>query len=195
MHMAGTFRASTLKSNFMDGIITDRVPKFKTTIVLYPFNGPIDPAPHKQFIKNQWWIDKGRVPKYEVRVTSDTAPLLKLAILLLSWTEYKGIDLEAIDRERMGTIYDLVTSGKKPSTDTGREQKPTVNKVFTSLGTHFKVRIHFKKESTVYEGAEKWYQAKVIRGSTVDATSDYQVNNPSTFGRLIEDYNHIAGLR
>lgn len=153
--------------------------------ILKAFNGPIKPA-----LINRW-IHKARpVPKYKKRVTPDkTRPELKQAIAFLSSCNHEGIDLREVDRQRLGADYDLVTSGKKPTTEQGRKRKPEIKKLVTNAN------LSFISDKAIYSGAEKWYSARVIRGSIVDATSDFEINNPSTFARLIEDYDRIAGLR
>ena len=156
------------------------------SFIVKAFNGPIDP---RSYSARGAMTYQERTPKYRVRVTSDTAPLLKLAIFLLSWTEYKSIDLQAVDHENMGADYDLVTSGKKPSVEWGRKRKPKLNEFMRKIG------LSYIKESTIYGEAEKWYHARVIRGSVAQAISDYEINNSSTFETLLGTCDHIAGIR
>jgi hypothetical protein len=89
----------------------------------------------------------------------------------------------------MGADYDLVTSGEKPATRAARERKSKINEFMREI------EASFIKESTIYGEAEKWYHARVIRGSITEAASDYGTNNASTFERLIETCDHIAGIR
>lgn len=153
--------------------------------IIKAFNGPIDPM-----LQNRWGTSKDiPVPKYGIRVTAESAPVLKTALLILSWLEYKGIDIESVDREHMGANYEPVTSGEKPSTDEGRKRKSKINEFIRMLG------LHYMNEATIREGAIKWYQARVIRGSIVEAASDYDIGNPSTFSRMIEDFDRVAGRR
>lgn len=156
------------------------------SFIVQAFNGPINPIPYRVMGAT---TDHKRTPKYRVKVTSDTASLLKLAIFLLSWTEYKDIDLQAVDRGNMGADYDLVTSGKKPSSEWGRKRKPKINELMHKIG------LSCIKESTIYGKAEKWYRARVKWGSVADAASYYEINNSSTFEKLIETCDHIAGIR
>lgn len=156
------------------------------SFIVKAFNGPIEPIPYRVMGAATY---QQRTPKPKVRVTSDTAPLLKLAVLLLSWAEYKGIDLEAVDRERMGTDYELVTSGKKPSTEQGRKRKPEINNLIRKMG------LSFTYEKTIHNEVEMWYHARVIRGSIAEAASDYVINSSSTFENLIRICDHIAGIR
>ena len=158
---------------------------FIDSFIVKAFNGPIDPIPYRVMGAMPY---QERTPKYRVRVTSDTAPLLKLAVFLLSWTEYKDIDLQAVDHENMGANYDLVTSGKKPSSEWGRKRKPKLNEFMRKIG------LSHIKESTIYGEAKKWYHARVIRGSVTEATSDYGISR-AAFEDLIETCDHIAGLR
>lgn len=158
--------------------------KLADDFILKGFNGPIEPAIHNR------WVHKARpVPKYNERVTSEGAWPLLVGVFYLTWCEYEGMDLKELDRMKMGQNYEVVTSGAKPSTNWGRSQKPRINKLCRDMGMSF---INY---DTIRKGAEKWYQARVIRGSIVDAASDYEINNPSTFSRLIENYDRIAGLR
>jgi hypothetical protein len=154
--------------------------------IVKAFNGPKQPIPSQvmgAIIYNQ------RKPRYRVRITHEKAPLLKLAVFLLSWIEVKGLDLEAIARSIVGDDHDLVISGEKPSTKTGREHKPMWNEFLRN-----DLKSSFIKESTVYKLAEKWYCARVIRGSVTQAASDYGMTRLAFEGE-IEDYDHVAGLR
>ncbi len=158
--------------------------KLADDFILKGFNGPIEP------MLQQRWVHKDRpIPKSKVKVTFEGAPTLLVALLYLSWCEHEGMDLQELDRMKMGHNYALVTSGAKPPTKWGRSQKPRINKLCRDMG------MRFISYDAIRNGAEKWYQARVIRGSIVDATSDYEINNPSTFSRLIEVYDRIAGLR
>jgi len=153
--------------------------------VVKAFNGPINPV----IRRIMGAVEYKRVPSYKLIVRPETACPLKLAVLLLSWAEHKGINLKDIDRERMGKDYDLVTSGEKPSTAYGRERKPKINEIMHTL------RLSYIGESTIKGNAEKWYTARVIRGSVTEAASEYVINNLQTFEALIKDFDHIAGLR
>jgi len=159
--------------------------KLADDFILKGFNGPIKPM-----LQHRWGSFKDRpIPKYKVKVTPEKAWSLRAALLIYAYWQYEDIDLKELDRMKMGQNYELVTSGAKPSTEWGRSQKKRINKLCRDMG------MRFISYDAVRKGAEKWYQARVIRGSIVDATSDYEINNPSTFHRLIQSYDTVAGLR
>jgi len=150
------------------------------------FNGPINPA--ERFVTIRGESKFLRTPKSKVKVLPDKAPKLKHAIAFLSWCDHEGINLREVDRERMGADYDLVTSGKRPKTSWGRKRKPEINKMARNTG------LYFISDKAIYNGAEKWYHARVIRGSNAIAASDYG-GLASTFSHQIETFDHITGLR
>jgi len=152
--------------------------------IIEGFNGPIDPVLRRVLGA----VEYLRAPKHKVRVTADKAPRLKHAIAFMSWCDHEGIDLQEIDRQRMGNDYDLVTSGKKPTTVYGRKRKTEINELVTNEG------LSFISDKTIYSGAERWYYARVIRGSITEAATEYAVYRP-TFENEIKLFDHIAGLR
>ncbi|MFC1964492.1 hypothetical protein ACFLWG_00590 [Chloroflexota bacterium] len=154
--------------------------------IIKGFNGPINPA--TRFVTTRGTTEFLRSPRSKVKVLPDKAPKLKHAIAFLSWCDHEGINLREVDRERMGADYELVTSGKKPKTNWGRKRKPEINEMARNMG------LSFISDKAVYRGAEKWYHARVIRGSNVDAASDYG-RLASTFSHQIETFDHITGLR
>lgn len=161
------------------------------SFILTAFNGPLEPI-----IRNRWGSMKMRpLPKGKKVTPELVRPELKIAVILQSWAEYKGIDLDAIDQDRMGKDYQLVSSGEKPTTEYGRARKPEINKQINFVKVSNNIKVHFLSTNAINNEAEKWYQARVIRGNIADAASDYKINNDSTFLRLIYDYDHIAGLR
>ena len=89
----------------------------------------------------------------------------------------------------MGADFEVVTSGQKPSTAYGRKRKPEINETVRNAG------LSFISDKAIYSGVEKWYAARVIRGSVTEAASDHEINNLQTFETLIKDFDHIAGLR
>ena len=154
--------------------------------ILQAFNGPTNPVSRRVL----GTIEYLRKPKYKVKVTADKArPELKQAIAFLSWGDHEDIDLREVDQVRMGADYEVVTSGKKPSTVYGRKRKPEITKAVRNAG------LSFIGDEAIYSGAEKWYDARVILGSITEAASDYGIANPSTFETEIKDFDHIAGLR
>ncbi len=156
------------------------------SFILKAFNGPVNPVIRRVMGA----VEYLRKPKCKVQVTPDKVkPSLKHAIFFMSWCDHEGIDLHDVDCERIGADYDTVASGRKPSNLSGRARKKEINASMRDLG------LSFVSENAVYSGAEKWYTARVIRGSITEAASDYSIANPSTFEVEIKDYDNIAGLR
>lgn len=145
------------------------------------FTGPLAP-------KYRYVMGELKSPKNKTSITSLTAPLLKSAAIFLSLCDSTEIDLQSLDRERMGKDYELVTSGSKPTTEYGRKRKPEINTLVK------KASLSFFGDETVKIRAEKWYRARVIRGSIAEAASENR-EYPGTFKHQIEECDHVAGLR
>lgn len=159
--------------------------KLSDNFILKGFNGPIKPVRHRILGA----VEYLRAPKAKQKVTSESAWPLLVGVLYLTWCEYEDINLQELDRMKMGHNYEVVTSGAKPPTKWGRSQKPRINKLCRSMG------MRFISYDAIRNGAEKWYQARVIRGSIRDAASDYAISWDGTFENLIKNYDVVAGLR